>query len=165
MCQNDLDTLAHSLKPSRWSALKGRTTTKHELSPGKLHLHKHDGSRFRQCSTYLEGRNHRLSTKEESLAQAKDFAEDWYLSPHRKHKRGQLLNERTLKQAARQFETEYEMITEGQRSARWVDGHKARIRLHLEPFLGDMGLSQITGKNIISANGKPLRAAPCMMKS
>ncbi|MBL4619129.1 MAG: hypothetical protein JKX88_03405 [Marinicaulis sp.] len=42
------------------------------------------------------------------------------------------------------FVEEYEIITEGQRSARWVEGHKARIRLHLEPFFGFLGLSQIT---------------------
>ncbi len=51
----------------------------HELMGGKLHVYKRENSNHWQCSTYLGGRNHRVSTKEESIAQAKDFAEDWYL--------------------------------------------------------------------------------------
>ena len=55
---------------------------------------------------------------------------------------GALLNEKTFKQAAALFEREYEIITEGHRSPRWVD--KARLRLHLIPFLGSLGLSEVT---------------------
>jgi hypothetical protein len=51
----------------------------HKLMGGKLHLYKRDRSRYWQCSTYLGGRDRRTSTKLEGLAQAKDFAEDWYL--------------------------------------------------------------------------------------
>ena len=36
-------------------------------------------SRYWQCSTYLGSRNYRQTTKEESLAAAKDFARDWYM--------------------------------------------------------------------------------------
>lgn len=120
----------------------------HELFGGKLHLYKRDNSRFWQCATYLDGRNHRRSTKAESLAHARDIAEDWYLELHGKHRRGELINERTFKLAAAQFVTEYEIITEGQRSSRWVEGHKARIRLHLEPFFGALGLSQVTAGKV-----------------
>ncbi len=56
----------------------------------------------------------------------------------------ELLNEKTFKQAAALFEREYEIITEGHRSPRWVDGHKARLRLHLIPFFGSLGLSEVT---------------------
>ncbi|HEU4839285.1 MAG TPA: hypothetical protein VFS88_07745 [Micavibrio sp.] len=47
----------------------------HTLMDGKVHLYKRDNSRFWQCSTYLRGRNHRASTKEESLTFAKDYAQ------------------------------------------------------------------------------------------
>ena len=40
------------------------------------------------------------------------------------------------------------MITEGERSHKWVDGHKARIRLHLLPYFGSLGLSQITAGKV-----------------
>ncbi len=59
-----------------------------------------------------------------------------------------MINEKTFKQAAAVFEREYEIITEGQRSPRWVEGHKARLRLHLIPFFGSTGLSQITAGKV-----------------
>lgn len=46
----------------------------HVLLGGKLNVYKRENSRFWQCSAFFNGRNHRASTKEESLAQAKDFA-------------------------------------------------------------------------------------------
>ena len=49
----------------------------HDLMGGKLHVYKRENSDVWQCSTYMAGKNHRVSTKEESLARAKDFAEDW----------------------------------------------------------------------------------------
>ncbi|MEM9014995.1 MAG: hypothetical protein AAGB02_07790 [Pseudomonadota bacterium] len=67
---------------------------------------------------------------------------------HGKKLRGEKLNEKTFKDAAKCFINEYEIITEGHRSPRWVEGHKARIRLHLEPFFGNLGLSQITAGKV-----------------
>lgn len=119
-------------------------TTSHTLMGGKLHVYRRENSRFWQCATYLGGRNQRVSTKEESLALAKEFAEDWYLELRGKHRRGELKNEKTFREAAAQFEREYEIITQGERNPVYVEGHKTRLRLHLNPFFGDMGLSEIT---------------------
>lgn len=116
----------------------------HELMGGKLHVYKRENSSCWQCSTYLNGRNRRISTKEESLAHAKQFAEDWYLELRGKSRAGLLINEKTFRQAAEQFEKEYEAITEGQRSPRWIEGYAIRLRLHLLPFFGDLALSRIT---------------------
>lgn len=116
----------------------------HELMGGKLHVYKRENSRFWQCSTYLGGRNHRTSTGEESIAQAKDIAEDWYLELKGKHKRGEIKAGKTFKQAAEQFEREYEIITQGERNPKYVKGHKDRIRVHLTPFFGNKVLSEIT---------------------
>lgn len=49
------------------------------LMDGVLHVYRREGSRFWQCATYLGSRNHRQTTKETSLAAAKDFARDWYM--------------------------------------------------------------------------------------
>ncbi len=117
---------------------------KHSLMGGKLHLYKRENSDYWQCSTYLAGKNRRISTKEESLSKAKDFAEDWYLELHGKHKRGEVTNEKNFRKAADQFMREYEIITEGQRNPRYVEGLHTRLRIHLIPFFGDMGLSEIT---------------------
>lgn len=119
-------------------------SAKHSLMGGKLHVYRRDNSGKWQCSTYLAGKNHRVSTGTDSLAHAKDFAHDWYLELHGKFKRGEVRAEKTFKEAAKEFEKEYEIITEGQRSPAYVRGHKDRIRLHLNPFFGALGLSQIT---------------------
>ncbi|MFQ5717571.1 MAG: site-specific integrase, partial [Nitrospinales bacterium] len=111
---------------------------------GKVHVYKRENSRLWQCSTYLSGKNRRTTTKQDSLAHAKDFAEDWYLELRGKSRRGELKDEKTFKEAAAQFEREYEIITQGQRSPAHVEGHKMRLRVHLVPYFGDMGLSEIT---------------------
>jgi len=43
---------------------------------GKVHVYRRPNSSCWQCSTYLAGRNRRRSTKEDSLAKAKEVAED-----------------------------------------------------------------------------------------
>jgi len=45
----------------------------HSLMDGKVHVYKRGRSRFWQCSTYMNGLNHRKSTKHESLAMAMDY--------------------------------------------------------------------------------------------
>lgn len=116
----------------------------HSLMGGKLHVYRRENSGCWQCSTYLAGKNHRVSTKTGSLAAAKDFANDWYLELHGKHRRGEVKAEKSFKETAAVFEREYEIITEGERSPAYVRGHKDRIRLHLNPFFGAKGLSAIT---------------------
>lgn len=138
--------------------------SKHTLMGGKLHVYKRENSRFWQCSSYLAGRNRRLSTKEESLGQAKEVAEDWYLELRGKHRRGEVTSEKTFRDAAKVFEREFEIITEGERSPEYVKNQENRLRLHLIPFFGDKGLSQITPgllqeyrihRRETSATGKP----------
>ncbi|AEP10091.1 tyrosine-type recombinase/integrase [Micavibrio aeruginosavorus] len=119
-------------------------SAKHTLMGGKLHVYKRENSDVWQCSTYLGGKNRRISTKETSLAKAKDFAEDWYLELFGKHRRGEIKDEKTFKHAADQFLREYEIITEGHRNKEYVKGHSRRLKAHLIPFFGEMGLSEIT---------------------
>ena len=116
----------------------------HSLVGGKVQVYRRDNSRFWQCSASVGGKQRRTSTKEESLALAKQIAEDWYLELRGKDRAGLLTSEKTFRQAAEQFIKEYGIITEGQRSPRWVEGHNIRLRLHLLPFFGDLGVSQVT---------------------
>ncbi len=117
---------------------------KHTILGGKVHVYRRDNSSRWQAATYLAGKNRRVSTKEESLAKAKDFAEDWYLTLRGKARDGLLRNEKTFREAAAQFEHEYEIITQGQRNAKYVALQSLRLKIHLIPFFGDMGLSEIT---------------------
>lgn len=120
----------------------------HTIMGGKVHLYKRENTPYWQCSTYLAGRNRRTTTKEKSLSRAKDFAEDWYLELHGKQRSGEITNEKTFREAAKQYLTEYEIITEGQRSPIYVAGNKRRLDNYLLPFFGSLGLSQITAGKV-----------------
>jgi integrase len=116
----------------------------HEMFDGRLHVYKRDGSRFWQCSAFLADRNWRVSTKTDSFSEAKDIAEDWYLTLRGKLKAGTLKHERTFRQAAEQFRAEYETLVGGERNPVYVEGHWRRLKNYLNPFFGDLGLSEIT---------------------
>lgn len=118
-------------------------TEKHTILGGKVHVYKRPESPIWQCSAYLDGRNRRRSTKESSLLKAKEIAEDWYLELRAKKASGELLTERTFVQAADRFVKEYDVMTEGDRNEVHVKSHYARLRNHLIPFFGKMGLSQV----------------------
>jgi integrase len=115
----------------------------HEILGGLVQVYKR-GGRFWHCSASLKGRQYRTTTKEEGLPLAKQFAEDWFLELRGKSRAGLLKTEKTFAEAAEQFLKEYGVITEGQRSPKWVDGHGIRLRLHLLPFFGPLGLSEVT---------------------
>ena len=116
----------------------------HTILGGKVHLYRRgDGDNW-HCSTFLKGKKHRQTTKSDSLSLAREVAEDWYMALRGKDRAGLLKTEKTFSKAADQFLKGYEVITEGQRSPRWVEGHGIRLRVHLLPFFGDLGLSEVT---------------------
>lgn len=117
---------------------------KHTIFDGRIHIYKRGRSRYWQCFTFLNGERHRTSTKEESLAKAKDFAEDWYLTLRGKLAKGERLRERSFKEAADQFLKEYMLITGGDRSPVYIENMQRQLKNYLLPFFGDKGLSQIT---------------------
>ena len=120
----------------------------HSILRGKVRLYKRESSDCWQCATYLNGKERRKSTKEDSLEHAKQFAEDWYLGLRGKSRAGLLEPEKTFREAAKEFTIEYGVITHGQRSPLWVKGHQIRLRLHLLPFFGDLCLSEITAGKV-----------------
>jgi len=121
---------------------------KHSILGGKVHVYRRENSRFWQTATFLNSRNHRVSTKEVSLRLAKEFAEDWYLTLRGKHTRGELVSENTFAKAGEQFLREFEADTAGERSPRCLANHANLLRLHLLPFFGKLGLSHITTTKI-----------------
>lgn len=107
-------------------------------------MFRREDSKKWQCAASIKGRQYRQSSKQESLAAAKDVAEDWYMELLNMDRFGELNAGKTFREAAKIFESEYELITIGRRSPKWVEGHKARLRLHLLPFLGAKGVKAIT---------------------
>lgn len=149
------------------------TDEKHTLLDGKLHIYKRKNSSHWQCSTYLGGRNHRASTKEESLALAMDVAREWYMQRYveeRQRQRSSMDDKLdstvqlpigtvaptdrrrrrtptgpTFKQACEAFEKEYRIITQGQRNERYVQNKSLHIKTHLLPFFGeDLPVSEVS---------------------
>lgn len=115
----------------------------HRILGDKVRLYRRAEGGSWHCSTYLKAKEWRRSTKQRSLAKAKDVAEDWYFELCAKDRYGELKSGKTFAEAAKTFEKEYEAITRGRRSPKWVQGHKDRIRLHLLPFFADRLLSDI----------------------
>ncbi len=149
--------------------MKGET---HSFMDGKVHLYKRERSRFWQCSTYMNGRNHRTSTKEESLTLAKEFAREWYMAAYvdsvrrNQHSRISTMLGKfnlgpettapapqaakqakasgpTFREAAEKFIAEYGIITEGQRNKDWTAQHELRANVHLIPYFGDRPVGEI----------------------
>ena len=138
----------------------------HTIMDGKVHVYRRENSSFWQCATYLNGRNHRQSTKETNISYALEFARDWYLdrvAEDRLRRRGilpsgsvapvgaavappvaPLPGEKTFREAAAAFQREYEAMTLGERNASYVAGKGRVLRLYLLPFFGDLPASQVT---------------------
>lgn len=138
----------------------------HPILGGKVLVYRRANTRNWQCSTRINGRNWRVSTGEESLAQAKEFAEDWFfqLRAKDKEKGGNLRHEKTFADAAKKYFEEYDVITSGTRNRVYVAGNERRLRLYLIPFFGKLGLSEVTAGKIqeyrvmrhqTNAKGKP----------
>jgi integrase len=115
---------------------------------GKVYVYKRPKSDCWQCSSYLAGKNRRASTKEESLSKAKEIAEDWYLNLRGKLRAGEIKTEKTFRHASEQFLREYDIITQGERSKGYVRGQHCRSVIHLVPFFGQLGLSEVTSGKV-----------------
>ncbi len=115
-----------------------------ELMGGKLHLYRRENSRNWQCSTFLAGRNWRQSTREDGFGHAKAIAEDWYLGLKGKMRDGELKVGKTFKEAAKKFMPEYQALTFGERSPKYVEGLDITLKAHLLPFFHNRRLSEIT---------------------
>jgi integrase len=151
-------------------------TESHLLMDGTLHVYRRENSRYWQCSTYLGSRNHRQTTKEASLAAAKDFARDWYMErcvEDRQRRRGgvalldssvqppiagpgastdgrrrQTPTGPSFEDAAKAFTSEFEIITLGERNPRYVSSKSEHVRIHLLPFFGNTALADITAGKV-----------------
>jgi integrase len=119
-------------------------TARHSLMDNKVQLYMRPNSPHWQCACSVAGKQRRTSTKEDSLSRAKDVARDWYLGLMGKYRAGELKEGVTFRQAAEQFAKEYDIITLGERNAKYVEGHHIRLRVHLLPYFGDTVVTEIT---------------------
>ena len=120
----------------------------HRILGGKVRLYRRVEGGAWHCSTYLQGKERRKTTKQKSLPHAINAAEEWYFDLRGRERSGNLDTGnpdagKTFAQAAELFIGEYEAATLGHRSPKWVQSHKDRLRLHLLPFFGDRSVSGI----------------------
>jgi hypothetical protein len=116
----------------------------HTILGGKVYVYKRPDSSLWQCSTYFAGKNRRNSTKKESLSKAKEIAKDWYPQLCGKLRAGEIKNEKTFGEVSAHYIREYDIITQGQRNKRYVEGQYWRCRKRLGRFFGNLGISEIT---------------------
>lgn len=121
---------------------------RHELLGGKLHVYRRPGSRKWHCSASVAGAERRSTTKQESLALAKEVAEDWYLTLVGKHRAGELKGGKKFKDVAELFLKEYPVITAGHRSKSYLDSQERRVRNYLMPFFGPLTMGEITSSKV-----------------
>ncbi|HEX4077667.1 MAG TPA: site-specific integrase [Xanthobacteraceae bacterium] len=119
-------------------------TVRHFLLDNAVQVFQRPKSPYWYCAASVAGRQRKSSTKEESLARAKDVARDWYLGLLGKYRAGELKQGPTFKEAAARFIDEYEVITQGQRNPTHVKDTERRINKHLIPFFGNKVLTDIT---------------------
>ena len=120
----------------------------HDIVGGKVHIYRRENSGKWQCSTFLNGRNWRVTTKTDSLSLAKEFAEDWYLELRGKSRAGLLAENKKgkkFKEAAAKYLEELPILTHGQRSERYVKDQRKRLHSVVLPFLGERYLSEAPG--------------------
>jgi Phage integrase SAM-like domain len=137
---------------SRNESQKSPKAETHKIMGGKVNLYHRDSGNW-QCSTFLNGRNWRVSTHEDSLARAKDFAEDWYLGLRGKAHAGLLQKEprrqgKKFKQAAAKFLEEAPILTQGQRGPTWLRQYELKLNGVILPFLGEKHLAEVTSSLI-----------------
>jgi len=156
--------------PLKWREMADETLT---LMDGRLHIYRRPNSRYWQCSTFLLGRNFRVSTKEETMALAKEFAVEWYMevyaaakrrergesAPPPSHLRGghpDIVDRRrrpvasgpSFKQAAEAFLKEYPISVQGERNEQYVAQKDLIVRVHLMPYFGKMALSEVNAGEV-----------------
>lgn len=118
----------------------------HQLFGGDVQVFRRGKTWHARCR--VDGNQYRESMHVTELSRAMERAEDWYLGLKGKLRAGIQLkptkrSEPTFNDMADLFEAEYDLITQGERSEKWTKGHKDRLRLHLRPFFGEMGISEV----------------------
>lgn len=116
----------------------------HEILGGEVQVFRRPNSERWYCRASIDGTQHRYSTKEESLAKAKEVAKDWYLTLKGKVARGEAVTGKTFKFAADRFMLEFKVLAEGLRSPQYVLRHEERLALYLIPFFGEKIVTEIT---------------------
>jgi integrase len=118
--------------------------TTHMMFDDRVQIYRRGNGRFWQCSARVKGTRYRESTHQEHLDQAKDVAEEWYLDLRGKTRRGEIIKKETkFKEAAEHYLRELRVLAVSTRNPIYVQMVELRLNVHILPFLGEKGLSEI----------------------
>ncbi|MEJ0044456.1 MAG: hypothetical protein WDM81_20530 [Rhizomicrobium sp.] len=120
--------------------------TTHSMFDGRVQIYQR--GRVWHCAARLgpkhRSKRFRKSTGTESLEQAKDIAEEWYLGLRGKLRNGEIVpDEPTFGDAAKEYIREARVLAVGIRSPTYIENMILRMQAHVLPFFGDKPLSAI----------------------
>lgn len=140
------------------SAKSKNTTERHTLDMGgrALSLYRlsdtaQNSSPYWQCKCFIDGRSRQISSKEENLTQAKDFARKWYASLLLKLEQGVPLkgDPKTLDSVAETYFNRCDRIAEqGKRHKNYGKDKRNRYKNYLAPFFKNDLVHEITTPRI-----------------
>src|ERR1700733_12072995 len=116
----------------------------HTMFDGRLQLYRRKDGGPWHAAARVGKRRFRQSLKEESLEQAKDVAEEWYLGLRGKLRAGEITpSEHSFKDAFEDYLRDARVLAATERSPSYVQNLELRVRKHVLPFFGDKPLSTI----------------------
>lgn len=118
--------------------------TTHTMFDGRLQVYRRADGKTWQCAARVGGERFRESTRETELARAKDVAEEWYLDLRGRLRNGQITKrEKTFGEAAEDYMRHARVLAATVRSPAYVLNMELRMKAHILPFFGKVGLSEI----------------------
>jgi integrase len=132
-------------------------STRHSILGGKVQLFQRPRSPYWQSTATVGGVQHMKSTGQESLNLAKDVAEDWYLNLKGVERWGGGLARTKKRQdgtlfrdAASAFLEEFETLTGGERSPKYVGVLRSKIDKYLVPFFDEKYVDEIDDDMVVA---------------
>ena len=114
-------------------------TTRHSLLDNKIQLYMRPYSPHWHCACTVAGKQLRTTTKEESLARAKDVARDWYLGLLGKYRAGEIKARQDLQASGRNASSTSTKPSRRATKSQYIKDHERRIKKYLNPILRRQG--------------------------
>lgn len=123
-------------------------TETHFLFDRRLQVYRRSRSRLWQCAARVKGGGRfRKSSGFESLKDALEWAEDWYIGLRGAAKVGALpelvKREPTFRQKAEEYFEQVKLLSIGRRTPRYLDSLRMRLDAHILPFFGKTAISKV----------------------
>jgi hypothetical protein len=120
----------------------------HTILGGRVYVYKRPNSSLWQPSSYFAGKIVAPARRNRASPKPRRSPRTGIGSFAQKLRAGEIKNEKTFGEVSEHYLREYDIITQGQRNKRYVDGQHWRCRGRLVRFFGNLGISEITAGQI-----------------